>query len=208
MKDVGPRTILAGFPEKLHVAFDAQAVRMAKVWRGRFFDASGVASGRSGSFLGPLGDEVLDLPAPAFARLQRADADWPVVGPRARDVGGDFLGLRLDKSGMPTFRYRLSGVEVSETPVQRLQPGGASVRRLFRLDAAKKPPIDFYFRAWRGKQIEKIADGKWRSGDVTITLKTDKRDSVRIREVGGEQELVILFVFRSAAIRFEEEIQW
>ncbi len=207
MKDVGPRTIVAGFPEKLHVAFDAHAVRLAKVWRGRFFDASGVASGRSGKFLGPLGDEVLDLPAPAFARLQRADAAWPVIQDRARDVGGEFRGVNLDETGAPSFRYRLAGVEVSERPLPRLRPGGASLRRLFRLDA-KKPPIDFYFRAWRGKEIEKVGDGTWRSGDVTITLKTDKRDPVRIRDVPGGKELVVLFVFRGAEIRFEAEVRW
>jgi mono/diheme cytochrome c family protein len=207
MTGVGGRTILAGFPEKLHVAFDAHSVRLAKVWRGRFFDASGVASGRSGKFLGPLGEEVLDLPAPSFARLQQAKAAWPVLAKNARDVGGEYIGFTLDKGGHPTFRYRASGVDIREQPLPKLYIGGAVLRRLFRLKS-DKPPIDFYFRAWTGKKIEKISADTWRSGDVTIVLKTDPRDPVRIRTVDGQQELVVMFVFRGGEIRFEEEIRW
>ena len=68
MKEVGPRAVLTGFPEKLNVAYDFNVVRLAKIWRGRFFDHSGVQSGRSDTFLGPLGEDVLDLPqGPAFS---------------------------------------------------------------------------------------------------------------------------------------------
>ena len=68
MDEVGPRSILTGFPEKLNTAFDANVVRLAKVWRGRFFDHSGVESGRTDRFLKPLGEDILDLP-PGPARL-------------------------------------------------------------------------------------------------------------------------------------------
>ena len=54
-KIIGPRAILVGSPDGLHVAFDANAVRMAKAWRGRFFDAKGSRDGRGGVFLEPLG---------------------------------------------------------------------------------------------------------------------------------------------------------
>ncbi len=43
--DVGSRSILVGFPERVHVAFDANDIRLAKAWHGRFFDAS--ASGKA-----------------------------------------------------------------------------------------------------------------------------------------------------------------
>ncbi|MDB5173692.1 MAG: hypothetical protein JWN51_2465, partial [Phycisphaerales bacterium] len=41
MADVSNRAVLVGFPEMVHVAFDADVVRLAKAWKGRFFDAKG-----------------------------------------------------------------------------------------------------------------------------------------------------------------------
>ena len=54
MSGVGPRAILVGFPESVHVAFDANGVKLAKAWRGKFFDAKGMWEGRGGNWLGPL----------------------------------------------------------------------------------------------------------------------------------------------------------
>ena len=54
MAGVGPRAILVGFPESVHVVFDANGVKLAKAWRGKFFDASGMWEGRGGKWMGPL----------------------------------------------------------------------------------------------------------------------------------------------------------
>ena len=126
MNEVGPRAILVGSPDGLHVAFDANAVRLAKAWRGKFFDAKAGREGRGGNPAGPLGTDVIDLPAgPSFAVLPGADAPWPVPKPGERNAGGKFKGYRTDKSGQPTFLYDLgSGTVVSETPLPVLRKGG------------------------------------------------------------------------------------
>ncbi len=204
MKDVGPRTILCGFPENLHVAFDAHGVRMAKVWRGRFFDASGVSSGRTDKFLSPLGVDVLDLPAPAFASLSSANAAWPKQPRTARNVGGDFLGYTLDPSGNPTFRYRLQGTAISEQPLPELAAGGSILRRKFTVRSSAQSK-QLHFLVWRGAKIEKVADATWSSGDVTIQL-IGNRNATILRQSGGEMEL--LLTIQGETNTFEEVIRW
>ncbi len=54
MKGVSPRTICVGFPQRLHVAYDAQANRLAKAWRGEFMDAEGTWHARAGMLEEPL----------------------------------------------------------------------------------------------------------------------------------------------------------
>ncbi len=104
MTDVGPRSILAGFPEKVHVAFDGNVIRLAKIWRGRFFDGAGVASGRSDKFFGPLGSDVVNMPpGPAFAELASQSDPWPKAEKTDRNIGGSFKGYQLDEKADRLF---------------------------------------------------------------------------------------------------------
>lgn len=210
MKNVSQRAIVVGYPENLHIAFDAQAVRLAKVWRGRFFDASGVASGRTQNALGPLGGEELNLPGTAFALLKDEKSPWPTFENNRRDVGGDFLGYRFPKDRRPVFRYALGGFEIQEQPIPVLQPGGAVLKRLFKLIPGENPQ-NLHFLAWRGKNIKKLATHKWQSGEVSIELKIDMDHDVIIRPVGDQQELLVFFAtedIENNSIRFEEIIRW
>lgn len=210
MKDVSQRAILVGYPENLHVAFDAQSVRLAKVWRGRFFDASGVASGRTDRFYGPLGSEELLLPAPAFAVLKDNKSPWPTIGKGERNIGGDFLGYRFPKDRRPVFRYKQGGFEIQEQPIPILQPGGAVLKRSFVLVPGKNPK-DLHYLAWRGKNIKKVAEHKWQSGGVGIELRIDMDHDVIIRPAGDQQEMLIFIAandMKKNTNRFEEIIRW
>ena len=61
MTDVSPRAIVVGYPESVHVAFDANVMRLAKAWRGGFYDAQGTWSGRAGRFLDPYGLSLIHI---------------------------------------------------------------------------------------------------------------------------------------------------
>lgn len=208
MKDVGPRTIAVGYPEGVHAAFDAQCVRLALLWRGRFFDQAGVASGRTDSFLSPLGSDVLEVPGPAFAALEGDDAPWPALGKELRDVGGRFLGYRLDPERRPSFRYRLDGVEIEEQPLPELRAGGAALRRRFEL-AAEAPPARLLLLAWRGARVESQGEGTWRfDGRVTITLDAAAAARARLRTAGAQRELLVPIEFAGGRARVEVGIAW
>src|SRR6185437_6747547 len=103
MAGVGPRAIAVGFPEMVHVAFDANGVKLVEAWRGKFYDAKGMWEGRGGQWLGPLGTDLIKMPpGPSFAFLEHPDSPWPnipepVIDDKFRNIGGQFKGYELDK---------------------------------------------------------------------------------------------------------------
>lgn len=209
MKGVGPRSILVGFPERVHVAFDANVMRLAKLWRGRFFDGSGVSSGRTDKFFDPLGDDVLDLPAgPALAFLNNDNSPWPTAEMNDRNIGGRFRGYRLESSTrQPLFRYDLDDVSVEERIEPVLRAGGASIARHFELRAGV-PARGLHFLAAAGGTIVKQSDGSWLiDGKVTIILSGDV-SNVNVRGGNSGRELVFQPEFKAGASNFKVDIQW
>ncbi len=68
MEHAGPQAIAVGFPDQLHLAFDAESVRIAQFWKGRFLDAHGTWFNRFTPPAKPLGSDVVNFPvAGAFA---------------------------------------------------------------------------------------------------------------------------------------------
>ena len=213
MAEVGPRAIAVGFPDNLHFAFDANAVRMAKAWRGRFFDAKGMWEGRGGSHNAPLGRDVLDLPpGAALAVLDSPDAPWPKAkGRNDRDVGGKFLGYRLDGKGQPVFRYRVGGVEAEEQPLPLLQEAGVGVVRKFTLAAKDGTPSGLYCLLAAGAKVEPgKAAGEWRVDDkVTVRLKGADASTATVREKDGAGQLLLPVKFDGQGkAAFEVEMSW
>lgn len=215
MTEVGPRSIVAGFPERVHFAFDANVVRLAKVWRGRFFDASGVASGRSDKFFAPLGTDVYDLPpGPAFALLPSPNDPWPAVQKTDRDVGGEFQGYTLTESGGPLFLYKLGGYGFTELPTPLMQPGGAILsRRLTVKKEAENAKKGLTFLVAVGDTIERRDDGSWSvDKKVSVTIISEKQFKPLVRQGADGRELVIPLEMDSEPVgsiqNFEVQIKW
>lgn len=208
MTEVGPRSILAGFPEKVHVAFDANVVRLAKAWRGRFFDASGVSSGRTDKFMGPLGSDAIDLPdGPAIATLASETDPWPKAEKTDRDTGGQFEGYRLDEKGRPAFLYTLRGVEISEGVEPVLSPGGSSLIRHFAL-VQKAGAGNFYLLAATGMKIDSQA-GQWViDGKQRITIQGTGAGSAFTRPAGKETELLVPVRFTGGRAEIQLHLKW
>ena len=209
MKDVGPRSILVGFPERVNVAFDANVVRLAKLWRGRFFDASGVSSGRTDKFFEPLGTDVLDLPAgPALALLSAAESPWPMAELRDRNIGGRFRGYGLESATrQPSFRYRLEDVAVEERIEPALRPGGTSVIRTLEL-RSDVPVEGLWYLAGAGEEIARGDDGVW-IVDKKIRLRlSGDLGEIKVRDVAERKELIVRPEFKGGAASIKTDIQW
>jgi len=216
MAGVGPRAVLVGFPEMVHVAFDANGVRLAKAWRGRFFDAKGMWEGRGGNWLGPLGADVIDMPpGPAFAILEHADAPWPkvpgpVVDDKNRNIGGHFKGYVLDKEERPTFHYILDQiVDIHEQPLPVLKPTKAELDRKFEL-AAKGPVAGLYFIAASGHKIEPKSPGVWvvDDGRLIVTLSPADKLKPLVRDSDGQRQLLVPIQFTNGAASVDVEMSW
>lgn len=130
MEGVGTHAVCVGFPQGIHAAFDAERFRWALAWRGRFVDAFGTWQDRAMPPAKPLGEPLLkaDRIVP-LVRLKSASDAWPAQP--ATEQGYEFQGYRIDKQGIPTFLYRVAGLEVED----RVQPAadGKSLDRTVRL---------------------------------------------------------------------------
>ncbi len=210
MTDASPRAIAVGYPERVHVAFDGNVVRLAKAWRGGFFDGKGTWQGRAGGFSGPLGVDVIDMPpGPAFAKLDSSTSPWPKVDPKKdRNVGGRFKGYRFDAERRPIFKYVLDGVTIEEQPVPDLRPGGAVLLRKFTLTSAK-PTSGLYHVVAFGQSIDKQDDGTYLiDGKLKATIKSSKPVSPIVRNAGQSKELIVPVDLSSGKAAFEVVMSW
>jgi cytochrome c551/c552 len=122
MKDVSPRTICVGLPERVHYAFDVESSRLAMAWRGRFLDARGTWHARAGELEVPAGEDVIHFPpGPTFARVL-LDQPWPTATSSCKLRRSD---------GTPSFSYRCDELEMTEWILGELHPGGTKLRRFF-----------------------------------------------------------------------------
>ena len=210
MKEVGPRAVLTGFPEKLNVAYDFNVVRMAKVWRGRFFDHSGVQSGRTDTFLDALGSDVLELPnGPAFAFLDAPQTAWPQPDLTSRNLGGRFKGYSLDKENdRPVFKYELETATIEEAPVPVIQPGGAILKRTFNIKA-DSASNGLHFLAAEGDEVEQLSNDRFRVGDnyeVQIKGSFPLKPIIRVQE--GKTQVLIPVPLDQGEASVEQIIEW
>lgn len=199
----GTRAIAVGYPEKAHLSFDANDLRLALVWQGAFIDASKHWNDRGAGNQPPLGDNVIHLPAgAAFARLTKPDDAWPTSKPRELDY--HFLGYRLTKDQRPTFRYRVGAVEIEDFPNAVASQPHSSVRRTVTL-TTKEPPDNLYFRAMVADKIEPLGDGWFRiAGEWKMRLTGD----AKVRDSGGKKELLVPVKFADGKATITQEFVW
>ncbi|MFT5129039.1 MAG: mono/diheme cytochrome c family protein, partial [Rhodothermales bacterium] len=184
-----PRGIVIGYPERIHAMFNANQVSMVKFWRGAFFDPKGAWSARNMKFNGPASDDVLELPGPTFAQLEKPDSMWPVAGRTDRDIGGKFRGYRLDKDRIPILTYQHGDVAIEERLAPELAPGGAKMGRQFTLTG--KAPEGLFAILASGKNITPVEGGIYDIDSLTLTLRTPQKPIVRDSKEGQELLLPI-----------------
>lgn len=192
MRDVSPRTVCVGYPDLVHVAFDAQHGRLAKAWRGAFMNAKGTWDGRAGQLESPLSKSTIDLPpGPAFAVLSGREVEWP-------SGGIVYRGMSLDAERRPAFALTLApdDVAVNERPMPVLRPGGAWLRRAIEA-TANEDRTDVYMLAASGRTIEPLVE-LGRGGflvDGAVRVATDA-DGAFVRRAGDHMELLIPIDFK------------
>jgi mono/diheme cytochrome c family protein len=207
IENAGPRAIGVGFPEGVHLAWDAEALRLALVWRGAFIDAGRHWSGRGQGWQPPLGDGVFtpDVAA-AVETLPGATASWPSEPPRSR--GARFLGYTLDAVGRPTFRWTIDGMSIDEK-FDPIQIGKARfLRRTIRL-AGRPSEGTAIFRAAAGR-LEDAGDGWWRvDGLWKLRLSGAGAGEPVRHDADGRTELRLPVVWNAdGSAEIVEELTW
>jgi mono/diheme cytochrome c family protein len=205
IEGAGPRAIAVGYPERAHLAFDANGLRLALLWQGDFMDAGRHWTERGEGYQPPLGDNILHLPeGVSFARLASLDTPWPTTP--AREQGYRFKGYRLAADERPTFLYQTGDVAVEDFPTPVVVDKDTVMKRTLTL-ASEKPPTDLYFRAAVGNQIVKDAFG-WYKIDDGLKVKIEGGGEPTVRTLGGKKELLVPVTFAEGKARLVQQFNW
>ncbi len=208
MQLAGTHAIAVGFPQQVHYAFDAESVRLAELWGGRFLDAQGTWNDRFAPPAMPLSPTRIPLPTGAdFAILANRNAAWPEVNLNSpvtsASTSPKFLGYKLDKAGIPAFQYRLAEFEI----VDRLVPAHASDKPLSNgfvrelkvarvpTDAssnANKSPGQLWFRlAGSSKELKRSGNTVVYASGLNVTWPGALAANVFSRTMPGQNQLIV-----------------
>lgn len=197
MEGLSPRVLSVGFPERTHYAFDMQNSRLARVWRGRFFNARGTWEGRAGALERPPGDDVLDLPrGAALAFLAGPAAPWP------SEVETRALGRRYDAERVPILRWSLGDVTVEERTTPELRADGAWLVRRFTLSSPTRPE-GLWMRALAGERVVQTGPKSWSDGTMRMEVSAD----ALLRDVPNGAELLVSLGFDQSAGLWRAELE-
>ncbi len=200
-----PRAIAVGYPAGVHQAWDAGRMSLKFLWKGAFIDAAKHWEGRGPGNQSPLGDELLEIESECmFATLDGENAEWPTTSARERNYR--FLGYRLDRSGIPTFRYQTpTGWQIEETlvPMASDSTDGKSVVQ--RKLVAKGTGQPIFARIASSNAIESLGDGRYRIGN-SYTLRLLGANNPQVRSIAGHMELIVRLEEGNHEII--EEIAW
>jgi hypothetical protein len=157
IQGAGTRGIAVGYPGGFNIAWSADSMNLALVWRGAFIDAARHWNSRGGGFQPPLGYDVLrpaqegTLP---FFIATAPNADWPKLDPKSRADDYQWKGYRLDAKRQPTFLYEWQGVKVQDH-FDAEGTGTTSAGRLLRtLTIEGSVPANTWFCLVNGAKIE------------------------------------------------------
>ena len=201
--EAGFRAVAVGYPGQLNAAFDAEEMRLALLWRGRFLNVGAHWGSQGMGQIRPLGTEVVVFPhGPPLAVLADANAPWP--GETSKAPGLKFRGYQIDPLKRPTLLYAFQNVGVEDFLTPSEADGKAALRRLVRF--TDPPPDGLHFRLATGK-LTPSGDNTWRL-DNTLTLRVHSSTPPILRGDGDQQELLLPVRTRDGKTQLEVEYVW
>jgi len=152
----GNRGIGVGYPGGINMAWSAESMNLALIWRGAFIDAGRHWNSRGGGHEKPLGYDVLQPTGevtPAFLVTDKPESDWPAWDKAKRYDGFTWKGYTLDAKRSPTFRYTWQGADIEESYTAsgdgNKPDGKATLLRTVKINGAL--PASAWFRIATGK---------------------------------------------------------
>jgi hypothetical protein len=156
--DVGKRGIGVGYPRGVNLVFDAEQMRLATLWRGKFADPGGVWRSQGHGTVRPLSRDVIK-----FAKgPDLDDARSPWVVDDGRPPRHHFRGYRLDDKRRPIFMYDFDGVSVKDYFVDLTEEEtGTPFLRRFLMIETTKPYSGLRIKLGNGDKIVDRGDDEY-----------------------------------------------
>jgi hypothetical protein len=209
IEGAGTRGIGVGYPAEVNLAFDANAMRPAMIWKGRFIDASKHWTGRGEGFQSPAGDDVRKLAeGPPLALLADMQQPWPTK--TGKEAGYRFRGYRLDELRRPTFLYQFGKVRIEDSFVGQGEGEERRVVRTVRFTThdGTPPPANLYQRvAAQGTEIGSNSSG-YRLEENLMLLIGTRGGSPLVRESDGRHELLVPIEFKEGEAQLTITYDW
>ena len=186
---IGKRGIGVGYPGGVNLAYDAEQMRLASIWKGKFIDPGGVWRGQGSGNVRPLG-KVINFAqgSELYHKSENGLGDSedgesrgsPDLGPGGgSSIQAQFKGYTLDKLRRPTFRYVFDSVEVEDF-FSVFSPDGAidkipaknHLRRSVQF-STKDGASKLKFRIASAKEISTMDDGWFTSDKLKVRLTSE-----------------------------------
>lgn len=193
--EIGKRGIGVGYPGGVNLAFDAEQLRLALLWKGQFVDPSGVWYGQGHGKVRPMGQTIS---LPTGPELDEQADPWIVDEGRPPDH--HFKGYSLDEMRRPKFRYSFGQIDVedffsefSDPQTQRLQ-----VRRRITMKANESSE-PLRFRLLLDDEPTLDADRKLVAGD-RLQVRIVSGHAAETTDQGGEKQVIVPLTFEAGDV--------
>lgn len=212
----GPRAIGVGYPNGLNLAYDANNLRIAMVWRGDFMDAGRHWNGRGQGFQPPAGEAMATgAPGVPFAVVAASDQPWPATYQRkdneqqpALEGGYVFKGYRLGgEARIPSFRYTFRGLAIEDSPVPTGSGESADAGFARSLTLSGPAVEHLYFRAAVAASIDADGKGGYLIGDQLV-MKIESAAKPLLRTSKGQMELLVPVKFGGGPTTIKQSVTW
>ena len=202
--DIGKRGIGVGFPGGVNLVYDAEQMRLAMIWNGRFADPGGVWRGQGSGTVRPLGKDLIRFEAGPDVDDSRSP--WTVDG--GRPPNHRFTGYHLDDSQRPTFTYRFEEIEVQDQCIDSIEDSSEqTVLKRTLTVTTNGPRRNLAFRVADGDTITRIDDRVFRVGEtLRIQIAPPHRPEIVASEAG--QRLMIPMNLPGGSTEFVLHYSW
>ncbi|MGB0600120.1 MAG: hypothetical protein ACPGLY_25865 [Rubripirellula sp.] len=201
---IGKRGIGVGYPGQLNLAFDAEQLRLAMLWEGKFADPGAAWRGQGAGTVRPLSREVIQFPS--GPDLDEAANPWIVD--EGRPLRHHFKGYRLDDLRRPTFRYEFDQIKVSDYSVDLVDESTDStvLKRQVQFET-DKPRDGMVFRIAGGQAIEKMNESLFRLNSG-LRIRIEDRYRAEITGDGETSRLCIPLQLPAGVSTLEIDYIW
>ncbi len=184
---IGKRGIGVGYPGGVNLAFDAEQMRVAMIWKGKFLDPGGVWTGQGHGTARPMERAINFSKGPDFDSHL---LPWNVDD--TRPPNHQFLGYKLDETRSPTFLYRFGKIKVEDFFESITTRDDSTILRRDTLFTSSTDKDNLSLKAATGKQIKDLGLGKYLiDNQVVVTILSGHQSE--IIELGEEKQLKIKF---------------
>ncbi len=203
--EAGFRAIAVGFPGQSNLAFDAEEMRLALLWHGRFLDASPHWSVQGMGSIHPLGKDPVIFPrGSTFAFLSNVSSPWPAAS--GKEVGMKFRGYQMDSLKRPTLLYSIREIAVEDSFTNMEVDGKPALHRALKFSG---PPMDeLWFRAALG-MLAPNGPNSWRLlGNDGVTIHVTAGGNAIARGEGARQEVIVPIRIANQKTQLEIDYVW